>query len=611
MSESRPISRRRKLEALRRVAAYRPAVTAGIVLLSIAAAFFEGVGIGFLVPMIDLASGGELGSAGGIVGAFERVYTTIGVPFTIETVILGVAGAISVRYLLSFLVDWLKFALRTWYIQSLREAAFDGALDARVAYFDERGSDEVLNTIITESQYAGRVIRDVVTVVRESFITLVYLGVALYVSPELTLVTMGVLVVGVFGMRHLFESGSSVGERVADANRELQRVVQAGTQGIREVKLFGMRGDVRSSFDEAVSNFTSSNIRLRRNEVAIKNAYNLVAALTVFVLAYLALAVANLNFANLGIFLFAMFRLAPRASSLNNLVYKVDGNLPHLVGIQEFTEELRGREEPDGDGTSAPDPIDEVRFDDVDFSYGDDTVLDGLSFDVSRGEFVAFVGPSGAGKSTVAALLSRFYEPTGGAILADDVPVSGIDVDEWRESVSVVRQDPHVFSDTLRYNVMVGNPDATEEAFERVCRVASVDEFAEQLPDGYDTELGDDGVRLSGGQRQRVAIARALLKDADVLVLDEATSELDTALEAKVHAGIEELGDDRALVVIAHRLSTVRNADRIHYLEDGRLVETGPHAELLDADGAYANLYRRQARPEGEGPSVADGVTSD
>jgi len=230
------------------------------------------------------------------------------------------------------------------------------------------------------------------------------------------------------------------------------------------------------------------------------------------------------------------------------------------------------------------------------FAYDEDEqVLRGLSFDVRKDEFIAFVGQSGAGKSTIVSLLARMYDPDSGDIRADGVPIEEYDVEEWRERIAVVRQQPFIFTDTLENNVTIGNRDATRQDVERVCEIAKVDEFVDDLPNGYESQLGDDGVRLSGGQRQRVALARALLKDADFLVLDEATSDLDSNLEKEVQAAIESMDRDYGIIAIAHRLSTVKNADRIYTVDGGEIIESGTHRDLLTEDGDYAELYTIQS----------------
>jgi subfamily B ATP-binding cassette protein MsbA len=590
----REISLRRQLAALWEVVLYRPLAATGIVALSIFAALLEGIGLSFLVPVIELAQGnttrGEMSNVGQV---FFDVYDTLGIPLTLEFVIVGVGVVMVVRYTSSFLVSWLRTALRQDYVRHLKREGFEHALDAEVAYYDEKGSDEVLNAIVTQAGQGASVIESVVSLVEQSALSLVYLAVALYIAPVMTILTALLLGVIVFVMRYVVESGYAIGERAADANERIHESAQAGTQAIRDVKMFGMRAELFERFADAVDQGYRAAITSARNEAAMDNIYQLLTALSVFVLIYFALTFASLSVAALGIFLFAVFRLAPRVSTLNNTTYSIASTLPHLVRTQEFIDELATQREPDG-GERSPPSVREVAFESVTFSYGEEPVLRNLSFRAERGEFVAFVGPSGAGKSTVVSLLTRLYRPDSGAVVANGTPIGEFDLREWRERVSMVRQQPAIFNDTVRYNVTVGNRDATGSEVREACEIAQVTEFLDDLPEGLDTMLGDDGVRLSGGQRQRIAVARALLKESDVLVLDEATSDLDTALEADIQARLERAEDERILVVIAHRLSTVQNADRIYAMEDGEISEVGPHAELVESNGTYAELYASQ-----------------
>jgi len=591
------LTTREKLRALWRVALFRPKLAVFIVLFSFFAALLEGIGLTFLIPIIEVAQapGDPAAEAEGLAAYFLLVYEFLGIPFTLGFIILGLAGVMTVRFTSSFLVAWLQISLKTQYIRHLQSEAFENALYTEVAYYDEHGSDDVLNAIVTQAEYAGKVIRDFVNTLEKVMLASMYLGLALVLSPSLTVITVIILGLLTVFIRGVIEPGYVVGDRVAEANEQVQRSVQAGVQGIRDVKLFTKEEPIYATFSEAIDQFERSSIRLGRNEAAVDKFYNLSAALVVFGLIYGALTFANLSLGALGVFLFAMFQLAPMVSSINNKWYKVEGRLPHLVRTQEFTERLAERREPRDEELPVPDQIREVEFQNVSFSYDDDErVLEDVSFNFTRGEFVAFVGPSGAGKSTIASLLARLYEPDSGRILANGRPIGEMNPRAWREKVAVVRQDPFIFNDTLRNNVTVGKEGADEAEVRRACEVARVTEFLGELPAGYETELGDNGVRLSGGQRQRVSLARALLKDAQVLVLDEATSDLDSGIESDVQEAIETVGDDYAMLTIAHRLSTITGADRIYGVERGEIVEVGPHQDLLNNDGVYASLYTAQ-----------------
>ena len=260
-----------------------------------------------------------------------------------------------------------------------------------------------------------------------------------------------------------------------------------------------------------------------------------------------------------------------------------------------------------------------MEFDNVSFSYdGGKPVLEGIHLRAEPGTVTALVGPSGAGKSTLIGLIAAFYVPTAGAVRVDGVDLSTVRLDSYRPQLGVVLQETFLFDGTIRENVAFSRPEASAESILAACRIARVDEFAEKFPLGYDTIVGERGVRLSGGQRQRVSIARAILADPRVLLLDEATSSLDSESEALIQEGLSYLMRGRTTFVIAHRLSTIRRADQILVVEAGRIIERGKHAELLAARGRYWELYTRQHGLEenlflapGEGTGEPEGTAEE
>jgi ABC-type multidrug transport system fused ATPase/permease subunit len=261
-----------------------------------------------------------------------------------------------------------------------------------------------------------------------------------------------------------------------------------------------------------------------------------------------------------------------------------------------------------------------IDFADISFSYdGVRTVLNDISFHASPGTVTALVGSSGSGKSTIIGLISAFYVPTKGAVLVDGVDLSTVRLDSYRTQLGVVLQESFLFDGSIRENVAFSRPDASEEAVMRACRIARVDEFAESFADKYDTIVGERGVKLSGGQRQRISIARAILAEPRILILDEATSSLDSESEQMIQEGLSYLMRGRTTFVIAHRLSTIRRADQILVAEQGRIVERGTHEELYALQGRYHELYTKQhglesnlflAPGEGDDSAVADGSAS-
>jgi ATP-binding cassette, subfamily B, heavy metal transporter len=240
-----------------------------------------------------------------------------------------------------------------------------------------------------------------------------------------------------------------------------------------------------------------------------------------------------------------------------------------------------------------------VRFEDVCFAYDPRReILKGVSFEIRPGQTVAVVGHSGSGKSTLARLLYRFYDVDGGRITVDDCDIRQIRQQSLRGAIGIVPQDTVLFNDTIFYNIRYGRPDATREEVEEAARAAHIHEFIRRLPDGYETEVGERGLKLSGGEKQRVAIARALLKNPAIVIFDEATSALDSRSEKAIQAELDRVQVGRTTLVIAHRLSTVMNADRILVMDAGRIIEQGTHEELLARNGSYAHLWALQQRDE-------------
>lgn len=592
--EKTSLSRRQKLRLLWAAIRTNSTLAAAVLTLSLLAAVLEGVGLGFMVPVIELATTEGQPPADGdrLVAYAAATYEFLGVPFSLGYILVGLTVVIGVRFGVQFLVMWLETVLEAEYVRGLRTRLFASVLEAHIEQIDECGSDELLNAVITQTEYHSAVLTRSVQFVQQLFLGAVYLGVALYLAPQLTAVALVAMGAITLVIHRVLKPAYTTGEAVAAANVRIQRAAQAGIQGARDVRVFTMRQRIADAFTDAIDAHTRSYVSLYRNHSLLTAGYLFASATTVFALTYVSVEVYALSVGSFAVFLFTLFRLAPLVGSLNSTAYGIDGELPHLVETERLMQRLEGERERVDAEASAPARIDRIDFENVTFAYPDDTVaLCDISLSLERGETVAFVGQSGAGKSTVVSLLTALYDPSEGRVLANGRDVTTFDVDSWRARVAVVRQEPFLFNETLRYNITVGNPHVTHEALEEVCDVAQVTEFLPLLPNGLETVVGDDGVRLSGGQRQRVALARALLRDADVLVLDEATSDLDAPLERAVYDALRSRRRDRITILIGHRLSALTDVDRIYVIDHGEVVEVGSHGDLVSDKGTYAALF--------------------
>jgi len=589
------VSIRQKLSAVTEAARFRQRLGIVIVLLSLGTALLEGIGLGFLLPIIEITQSSTPPSeADGLLGRFVQAYSILGVPFTLEYLMLGIGLVMTLRFALSFLTGWLQAILARTYQRHLRKELFDSLMYGPIEYLDRHGSDDLLNSLVTETNRSAGIAMSTFNIVEVFLRGTIYLVIAAILSPMLTLIALVSLSISTLAVRYVLEPAYIAGDDVADANERFQTTAQASIQGMRDVRLFNMRPAFVDRVGDVLDAYVKDSVRLQRNQAALNSLNQFTNAMVVFGLVYVGFQFTALSLGELGVFLFAVFRLSPVVNKINTATYQLDGRLPHLIRVRSRIQELNEMNVSDVDGDEPIDSVREVTFDGVSFAYEGEHVLNDVSFNIERGEKIALVGPSGAGKSTIVSLFGRLQQPDTGHILADGTPIQSLDVEQWRSQLAVVRQHPFLFDDTLIENVKIGNRDATRRQVEDACEIAQVTEFLSELPNGYETELGEDGTRLSGGQKQRVAIARALLKNADVLVLDEATSELDSNIERDVYEGIRRREGRYATISIAHDLSTVDDADRIYTLVDGSITEDGTHEQLIKRNGTYAELYATQ-----------------
>jgi subfamily B ATP-binding cassette protein MsbA len=376
----------------------------------------------------------------------------------------------------------------------------------------------------------------------------------------------------------------------------LTTLLQEAIVGVRIVKAFCMEGYEEARFRAENERFTGHHLKalkIRAMASPIMEVFGAVGfAATIYYASY-RINAGTLDPANFVSFFAATIMLYQPIKALNGVQLNLQQGLAAAERVFDLLDMPPEEEVLGGDKELSS--IDKgVEFRDVSFNYGEKTVLENVNFSSKKGEITAFVGLSGSGKSTLVNLIPRFYDVVGGSVLIDGIDIKEIKVSSLRNQIAMVSQEIVLFNDTVRNNIAYGDTVKSDEQVRRAAEAANAGDFIASMSDGYDTVIGEGGIRLSGGERQRLSIARAILKDAPILIMDEATSSLDTASEREVQKGLDNLMSGRTAFVIAHRLSTIRGADKIVVLRDGRVVETGTHAELLKDGGEYARLHAMQ-----------------
>jgi subfamily B ATP-binding cassette protein MsbA len=482
-------------------------------------------------------------------------------------------------------------------IKSLRRELFEHYMRLPTSYHDTEVSAQMLSKLTYNIEQVAEACTSAVTsLIRDTLTIIGLLGMLFYLNWQLATL---VLLLGpplgwiVQFVNRLFRRYS---QRIQGSMGDVTRVTRETLDAHRLIKVFNAEQFQARRFEQVNEYNRHSHMRLISTRAITNPVVQVIAALGLAGILYYSISqvfTQALRVDEFMAFLTAMLLITAPLRRLVNVFPPLQAGI--AAGASVF-EVLDRPVEVDAGQRSLQRARGDIEFDDITFAYNADkgAVLSGVSLQVAAGQKVAIVGKSGGGKSTLVGLLPRLYEPQQGVVRLDGVDVREYRLGDLRRQVSLVSQDVVLFNDTIRANIAFGRPDATDTDIQAAAEAAYVMEFAAELPQGLDTEIGDRGAQLSGGQRQRISIARALLKDAPVLILDEATSALDTESERRIQAAFDSLMQGRTVLVIAHRLSTIESADRIAVIDEGRVAEQGSHAELIARGGLYAQLHRLQ-----------------
>jgi len=503
------------------------------------------------------------------------------------------------RAIMQFIRSYAAHKAGWGVVSDARRLVYQHIQKLSLRFYEDKQTGQLMSRIINDTDLFERMIAHALPDVIVNGITLVGVTVILLsMNVNLTLLTLipiPIIVLALIGYSKLVRPAFKTRQQSLG---ELNAVLNDSLSGIREVKAFAREEDALDKVDDKIQLVLTKNLRALKLMAIFNPIFDFAAGIGQLLVIYFGARMAitgSLSIADLVAFFLYLDSFYTPVRNLGNSMEAVQESLAgfeRIADILTVSPEIASPEEPH----TFTEPIKGVvRFENVCFYYNQgEEVLTDISLDIPAGSTVALVGPTGVGKTTLVSLIPRFYDVIDGKVSIDGVDVREIELDQLHQSVSMVLQDVFLFHGTVRENILFGKPGATEEEMIRAAEIANATEFIDHMPNGYDTLIGERGVKLSGGQKQRLSIARAVLKDSPILILDEATSSVDTETELLIQQALERLIKGRTTIIIAHRLSTVRNADRIVALEGTKIVEAGTHEELLVKKGLYHKLYTAQ-----------------
>ena len=559
----------------------------------------EGIGLLLLVPLMQLVGlDTQQGSVGRLVEFVSFIFAAIGVRPTLIAVLGLYVLIVSAHALFSRWQSSLNFILEHDFVALLRQWLYRAMANANWLFFSRSRSSDFMHVLTSEVERVGEATDHLLRLLATTLVAVTYMVFALKLSPVMT----GLAFACGAGLMLLLRGKTLVahlaGEGLSQAMSSLYAAVSEHLGGMKTAKSYGAEGRHADVFAKLTERVRHTYIRAVRNEAGLNFCLEIGSVLVLSLIVYVSFEVLAIPIAEVLLLLFLFARIIPRFSTMLRSYQSFVNLLPAFTTVMEMHARCEAAAQPKAGRAEQVNLQHGIQFEQVSFGYQDNgkpPVIWNLDLIIKAGETTAIVGPSGAGKSTIADLVTGLLVPDQGRVLVDGMPLSPERMRAWRDQIGYVSQDTFLFHDTIRANLLWACPNASDEEINQALRLAAAEAFVSGLSKGLDTILGDRGVLVSGGERQRLALARALLRKPSLLILDEATSNLDSENERRIQSAIEELHGQITILIITHRLSAIRGADIIHVLEQGRLVESGTWDALAaEENGRFGSLCRAQ-----------------
>ncbi len=556
----------------------------------------EGVSLLLLVPLLQLVGlDAQQGSLGRIAEFVSSVFRIVGLRPTLIAVLGFYVFIIVVHSLLKRWETSVSLSLEYEFVVRLREKLYRAIANTNWLFFAQSRVSDFTHALTIEMERIGAATYYLLSLLATSIVALAYIVMALKLSAMMTGLVFFCGIGLLFLLKNKTRIAHETGEGLSEAMSGLYSSISEHLNGMKTAKSYGAEERHVEIFTEIAEQIRHMYSHAVQNQAEVNYWFNIGSVIILSIILFLSVRVLSIPIAGLLLLLFLFARVMPKLSTIQQNFQSLINMLPSFSRVIELQKHCDEASETDTKQYEKIDIGNAVKFNKVSFSYnGTSPVVRDFDLLIQTGQTIAMVGPSGAGKTTVADLLMGLIRPDEGTILLDGKEFSAKNMKAWREQIGYVPQDTFLFHDTLRANLLWAKPDASEDEMKQALKLAAAMEFVSGLPKGIGTNLGDRGVLISGGERQRIALARALLRKPSLLILDEATSSLDSENEKRIQSAIENLHGQMTILLISHRLSTIRGADIIHVLEEGRLVESGTWDELIAKNGRFKNLFDAQ-----------------
>ena len=562
-----------------------------VIVLSVTGAVFQGASVGLLLPALEVAENpGVQGGSGVMWDTLQATYGLVAIPVTLLSLLIGVLLLIVIGQSLIYAQKHLSAAMSEGFVASLRHHAFDTFMRTDLSFHQGTRTGTLTNTLTQDLQRTGGAFDGLLECLTRSVLLIMFITTLFLVSWSTSLIAIAIVLIAALMIQHLVQLSKRIGKQMVETHKEFHGFALERIDSTRLVKVSNAQEQEVGKFEDIVGKVASVRTLHMRRGAQIRLLLEPSLAAGGITATYIGLTYFNMSLAEMATFLYVLVRIVPEAHALNRSRFNVAGYINHFDNAMNLIGEAERQTTIKGGTRPFPGLRESIVFENASFSYnGSAPVFHEINLTVEAKRVTAIIGPSGVGKSTLLDQIIRLLDPTSGRVLLDGVDVKEYDLISLRKGIALVSQEVTLFNDTVLGNIRYTHPEASEDEVIAAAIQANAHSFIQALPQGYHTLLGPRGMTISGGERQRIGLARALLPKPSVILLDEVTSNLDAESERLIQESLFQAAQDRTVIVVTHRLSTIQRADKIVVLDQGQIVEEGSPQALAEGQG----LFRR------------------